>query len=100
LPLAAFFARLILGYRHVSKNACGEWLSFIQFCVFFIGILCLIVIDLLLVLMHTNQVRVDPMEFIIPFSIYLIAMIFAMYPGSTEFNTPAKEQVQQYYREQ
>jgi hypothetical protein len=88
LPIVAFFTRLVVGQRHIDSNNCSAAFRLIQFWVFFLGVFPLVLIDGALVLSHVMPkgvfTREDSLFFAVLYSVYLVAMIIAMYPGRAE----------------
>src|ERR1700722_18719106 len=60
LPLIAFLIRAKVGRDHIASNQCQDWLKEIQYFVFFVGILCLMAIDLLVILVPMGDLLANP----------------------------------------
>lgn len=94
LPIAALLLRFRAGKRHIDSNRCSERIKLMQLSVFCLGILPLVLTDSFFILselmpkgaLFSN--RESRITLAVLFSIYLLAMIVAMYPGRTE---PAPE---------
>jgi hypothetical protein len=88
-PVVAFFVRLFIGVRKLSRNHCGPTLRCFQFAVFFLAAILLICIDSLMILsmeMNDGKLWANPGDMIAMFAllgIYFSAMLFAFYPGRT-----------------
>ncbi len=52
LPPIAFLVRIKAGRRHIASNRCSGIFRLLQLCVFFIGIVPLLVADCLVVVSH------------------------------------------------
>ena len=87
LPFTALCLRLRSGKRHIFSNHCSRTVQKLQFYVFFAGITPLVTVEFFLII-----ASVLPKGFLVEFtegysvfavllSIYLGAMIIAMYPG-------------------
>jgi len=88
LPIVAFVVRFQVGRRYISSNDCGAVLRCFQVTVFCFGIILLVLIDFFVMLSHVMPKEVaSSMEALIvwavSYGIYLAAMAFAMYPGSS-----------------
>ena len=86
LPIAAFFTRLVVGFRHIRENHCPALLQQLQYVVLFLGILGLVMFDAVMILqLNLPQGAMQPGDLLvlfgIVFAIYLPCMILAMYPG-------------------
>jgi hypothetical protein len=90
LPIAALFLRFRAGKRHIDSNRCSRRGKLIQLSVFCLGILPLVLTDCFFILSELMPRgaliahRRDQIALAVLFSIYLVAMIVAMYPGRTE----------------
>ena len=90
LPIVAFFYRVHNGIAQIASNRCSPATQRLQYCVFCVGILPLILIDCVLILSHLMppgtlfQAHSDRIVWTVLFGIYLAAMIVAMYPGQAE----------------
>ena len=88
-PIIAFFVRLCIGIRKLSRNHCGPILQVFQFAVFFLAAILLVCIDSLMVLsmeMNDGEFWTNPGDMIVMFAllaVYFSAMLFAFYPGRT-----------------
>lgn len=88
-PIVAFFVRLFIGFRKLSRNQCGPTLKFFQFTVFFLAAILLVCIDSLMILsmeMNDGELWANPGDMIVMFAllaVYFSAMLFAFYPGRT-----------------
>jgi hypothetical protein len=88
LPIAAFLLRLRIGKRQIDSNRCSVAVRKFQFCVFFVGILPLVLIDCVIVLSHLMPngalfaTSGDLLVWAVLAAIYLASMTVAMYPGS------------------
>jgi hypothetical protein len=88
LPIAAFLLRLRIGKRQIDSNRCSVAVRKFQFCVFFVGILPLVLIDCVIILSHLMPngalfaTSGDLLVWAILAAIYLASMTVAMYPGS------------------
>jgi hypothetical protein len=88
LPIAAFLLRLRIGKRQIDSNRCSVAFRKFQFCVFFVGILPLVLIDCVIVLSHLMPngalfaTSGDLLVWAVLAAIYLASMTVAMYPGS------------------
>jgi hypothetical protein len=88
LPIAAFLLRLHIGKRQIDSNRCSVAVRKFQFCVFFVGILPLVLIDCVIVLSHLMPngalfaTSGDLLVWAVLAAIYLASMTVAMYPGS------------------
>jgi hypothetical protein len=86
-PIAAFFVRVVLGFRRMARNRCGPVLRFFQFAVFLFAAVLLVCIDTLMLLaMEMNNGRLwanrgDMIAMLILMGAYFTAMLFAFYPG-------------------
>ncbi len=87
LPVSAFLIRYIAGRRHISRNNCSESTRERQFVVFVFGIFILALVEAWLIFLHLfpnggpffgNR---DPHVLATFFTIYIISMVIAMYPG-------------------
>jgi hypothetical protein len=85
LPIFAFFIRFRAGNRYISTNNCGPALRGLQFCVFFLAIFVLVLVDAVIMLTHVMPraaITVDDLKvFAALYGAYLATMAFAMYPG-------------------
>jgi hypothetical protein len=87
LPIVAFLLRFRAGRRQIGSNRSPRAIQRIQFGVFCLGILPLVLIDSFLILSHLMppgalwQHPGDRMILVLLFSIYLASMVVAMYPG-------------------
>lgn len=85
-PIVAFFVRLFIGIRKLSRNHCGPILHFLQF---FVAAILLVCIDSLMILsmeMNDGKLWANPGDMIVMFAllaVYFSAMLFAFYPGRT-----------------
>lgn len=81
-PVVAFFVRLFIGLRKLSRNHCGATLRFFQFTVFFLAAILLVCIDSLMILsMEMNDGALwahpgDMMVMLVLLAIYFSAMLF------------------------
>jgi hypothetical protein len=98
LPITGFFIRISVGKRHIASNSCGVVVRRLQFGVFCLGILTLVLIDSVLILCHVMPkaapfaTKADCIVWIVLFSTYLTSMTIAMYPGRTKpLSVNAKE---------
>jgi hypothetical protein len=86
-PAMMFILRLIAGKHHIATNHCSVTFRRIQLCIFYFGILVLGFIDGVLILSHLTPKgalfvdRQDLVVWVALFSIYLMSMVVAMYPG-------------------
>lgn len=89
-PIVAFFARIRAGKHHIASNHCTRVVRAIQFCVFCLGLFPLVLIDAVVILSHVMPAgalfaaKEDRIVFVALVSIYLAAMLIAMYPGRAE----------------
>jgi hypothetical protein len=87
LPILAFMLRVRAGWRHIMTNRCSVVVQHLQFFVFCLGILPLVLIDCFMILSHLMpqgplNVSQDGMLLLaIVFAVYLMIMTVAMYPG-------------------
>jgi hypothetical protein len=88
LPIAAFFARVVVGHRHIASNNCSRSLRQIQFGVFYLTILVFIMVDCIMILSHLMpKIALSDGDYLIFFILigsYLLAMSVAMYPGPSK----------------
>jgi hypothetical protein len=88
LPIVAFFLRIRAGRRQIASNHCSRGVRAVQFGVFLLGILPLVLIDSALILTHIMPPmafeRGDWLALAIVLAGYLVLMTVAMYPGSVE----------------
>ena len=88
-PILAFFVRLFIGVRKLSRNQCGPTLRCFQFAVFFLAAILLVCIDSLMILsieMNDGKLWANPGDMTFMFAllaVYFSAMLFAFYPGRT-----------------
>jgi hypothetical protein len=85
-PIAALFVRFSVGRRHLASNQVGPAVRACQYCVFTAAIFLLCLIDCFVIIIHVVP-AVPATDWSILgalFSLYLIAMSFAMFPGRTE----------------
>jgi len=87
LPIVAFLIRWAVGYSTIGSNNCGPVTRFLQYLLFFVGLVALILVDTFLMLAYLMPkgalfaTTVDVIVMATLISIYLFTMIFAMYPG-------------------
>ncbi len=90
LPVAAFLLRMRAGRRHIASNRCLKPVQRVQFVAFCFGILTLALIECVLMLsglMPKGTLFTNPGDrqvWAVLFSVYLAAMVVAMYPGRAE----------------
>jgi hypothetical protein len=93
LPVGAFLLRLVAGKRQIALNRCSEIVRKFQFCIFFLGILPLVLIDCVVILSHLMPdgalfaTNTDRLVWTVLIAIYLVSMAVAMYPGSARAET-------------
>ncbi|HVA50266.1 MAG TPA: hypothetical protein VNH11_28185 [Pirellulales bacterium] len=93
LPIAAVFLRFRAGMRHIASNRCSRLVRGVQVAVFMVGMLPLILFDCFMILSH-NMPALGPMPaedvivWSILLSIYVTAMVIAMYPGRLVDDNP------------
>lgn len=86
LPIAAFWVRYVVGRRYIRANGCGPIMRRFQTVIFCAAIFLLVLIDSLMILFQefAKGPFLDLEALVImsvPYSIYLCAMAFALYPG-------------------
>jgi hypothetical protein len=87
VPIAAFLLRIRAGWRHIMTNRCSDVVQHLQFFVFCLGILPLVLLDCFMILSHLMpqgallSTNADFIVLAIVFAIYLTLMTIAMYPG-------------------
>ena len=87
LPIAAFFARIVAGRRHITANNCSARFRQFQFVVFGFAVFMLVFFDAVLMLSHImppGAPGASWTELIVLGTIamtYLALMAIAMYPG-------------------
>lgn len=85
IPIGAFLLRWLIGGRHLDKNHCSpNFRQFQTFC-FFGGLVTMLLGDCLVLSLH-DMIPADqafvPFIMLTPFyTIYLLCMLIAMYPG-------------------
>ena len=88
-PILAFFVRLFIGVRKLSRNQCGPTLRCFQFAVFFLAAILLVCIDSLMILsmeMNDGKLWANPGDMIVMLillAVYFSTMLFVFYPGRT-----------------
>ena len=86
LPIVAFFIRYSVGMRYIRSNHCGKTTRNFQIIILRAGLMILALLDAVLVLTHVMPqgviVASDIMILVILYVIYLLAMVFALYPGA------------------
>lgn len=85
IPIGAFLLRWFIGARHLDKNRCSQnFRQFQTFC-FFGGLVAMLLGDCLVLGLHDMlppDQKLVPLVMLIPFyTVYLLCMIIAMYPG-------------------
>ncbi len=89
LPIIAFFIRYHVGRRHISSNNCGAIMRSLQVAALCAGILVLVLIDAVMILTHVMPrgaafaATSDLIIWAVLYAVYLSAMTFALYPGSS-----------------
>lgn len=86
LPIVALFLRFHSGIRQIASNRCAKLFRGVQFAVFVIGILPLVLFDCFMMLAHLMpaggpMAAEDVFVCTVLLLIYLTAMTIAMYPG-------------------
>jgi hypothetical protein len=82
IAIAAFFARIAVGARHIRCNNCPRVFQHIQFGVFLLAILLLLVLDTAMMAVPIRTLRnEDFRELATLLSVYFVLMVLAMYPG-------------------
>lgn len=96
IPIVAFFVRVAAGRRHISSNHCGGILRCLQYIVFGLACLVLLLVDAFVILSHIVPQGVaaneeDLMILAWLLSLYLLAMTFALFPGRQPRDTAELE---------
>jgi len=85
LPIAALFARAVVGYCHIASNNCSPSFRRFQSSVFCLTILVFLFVDCITILFHVMPKPAfgdgDFLFFTILIGSYIIPMALATYPG-------------------
>lgn len=85
VPMVAFFVRIVVGSQRIRSNHCARWFQVLQFALFFLAALILVLLDAVVILSHVMPAGAfapsDYTIFAIMFAIYYFLMLLAMYPG-------------------
>ena|ERR1700677_1040572 len=85
VPICALLVRLKVGMWHVASNNCPRSVRRFQYCLFYVGVLMLLYLDMIVI--SVGDLRVDSPNDLLAcglfFSIYLLLMAIAMFPGWT-----------------
>ena len=83
--IGVFLLRWFMGSDHVASNHCSSPIKQLQYGCFFAGLVVMLLMDALLLALHGLM---QPGEWlgmaiilVLPFSLYLVLMAIAMYPG-------------------
>jgi hypothetical protein len=93
LPIFAFFIRYRVGRQLILANGCRDLVRGVQLAVLCFGILVLLFIDAIVILAHVvpQGAGLDLADawrtWAFAYSLYLVAMAFAMFPGSAPTRT-------------
>ncbi len=87
LPIVALLFRFTIGRKHIRRNYCGEMFKGIQTGALGLAVLILLFADFFVVLtafIPKNRRHPPPEDvpiYIVALTIYLVLVVFAMYPG-------------------
>jgi hypothetical protein len=90
LPILAFFLRIRAGKPQIATNQCSERARAVQFGVFLLGVLPLVLVDCFMILSHLMPqgslfaTKTDLFIWATIALFYLTCMAIAMYPGSQD----------------
>ena len=95
IPIAALFLRFYMGSKYIFSNHCSRSFRKLQVVLFCLGIFLLLLIDSLMILStilpkmpQGHPVHFREMILIAgAFSVYLLLMFIAMYPGRADIDT-------------
>jgi hypothetical protein len=86
LPITAFLIRFFVGVRAIRTNHCGRLVRGLQGIALWAGLFLLLIVDTLQILRLVMppgafKDRESLIGFVVFYSIYIVCMAFAMYPG-------------------
>jgi hypothetical protein len=86
LPITAFLIRFFVGVRAIRTNHCSRLIRAVQGVALWTGLFLLLIVDTLQILRLVMppgafKDRESLIGFVVFYSIYIVCMAFAMYPG-------------------